>query len=155
MGALHFPETVLVESVKPGSHSLYLRPWAGAPLARFYESSRPQKIEFSRKECVKLDESTLEFVVWHELGHWFRINHVELKEISGREEGTKFLILGAPNSEEGFADAFASYFFIGDLPEHPAQKEELTKLLRKFDEAEIRSFVALVTSKLSAQLKAP
>lgn len=152
MGALHFPETILVETIHTGSRSLCCRPsWTGAPLARYHELSRPQKIEFSRKECAKLDRPTLEFVVWHELGHWFRVNHIKPREIKER-----FLILGAPNAEEGFADAFASHFLLSDEPldsRYPRQREALKEFLVDYNEGEVRSFADLVIEKLSTQLR--
>jgi len=49
------------------------------------------------------------FTLVHELGHWLRVNHIDLKDIVGWDPGHRFLIFGAPNSEEGFADSFATY----------------------------------------------
>ena len=50
-------------------------------------------------------------VILHELGHWFREWRVELSDIMGFEVGEGFFgVYGMPDSEEGFAEAFAAYF---------------------------------------------
>lgn len=46
----------------------------------------------------------------HELGHWFRQEHVELKDIMGWEPGEGYYdVFATPNAEEGYAEAFAVY----------------------------------------------
>jgi len=50
-------------------------------------------------------------VLLHELGHWYRDQAVPLGDIMGWEPGEGFYgVYGMPNSEEGFAEAFATYF---------------------------------------------
>lgn len=49
-------------------------------------------------------------VLYHELGHWYRQEFIELRDIMGWEEGEKFFnCFGVGNSEEGFAECFAVY----------------------------------------------
>jgi hypothetical protein len=58
----------------------------------------------------KLPKPQRTHVIYHELGHWFRDEFVPLNEIMGWEEGENFFIYSMPNSDEGFAEAFAIYF---------------------------------------------
>jgi len=71
-------------------------------------------------------------VLFHEMGHWFREEHVPLADIMGFEEGERYFnVYGAGNSEEGFAEAFATYF---TDPRHlkgryPGLYDEIEKLV--------------------------
>jgi hypothetical protein len=63
------------------------------------------------KKFFKMKKNEQEWVIAHELGHWFREKYVSLGEIMGWEEGENFWIFNPMNSEEGFADAFMYYLF--------------------------------------------
>ena len=141
---LGFPEVRFVDRI-PGPH----------PMARFICESSPQKIEFSRAECSKLiSHETLLFIVCHELGHWCRTNYMELGDILGWNPGEGFLIFGAVNSEEGFANAFAA-FIMGDLDleaHYPEQHAMLAGLLAGHEE-ELRGFSDHTCGWLAEQLQ--
>ena len=81
-------------------------------------------------------------VLFHEVGHWFRDRYIPLSEIMGWSAGEGFLIYGQPNSEEGFAEAFASYF---TDPDHfkrawPAAHSRMRVYVRPLERA-IREWV--------------
>jgi hypothetical protein len=63
------------------------------------------------KKFFKLKKGQQEWVIAHELGHWFRGKYVSLVDIMGWEDGENFWIFGRENSEEGFAEAFMYYLF--------------------------------------------
>ena len=87
-----FPEAIIVKAIQK-KHAQ----------AQFVEDSNV--IEFSREECSRLDPEFLRYVVYHEIGHWFRQNHITPSAIEHR-----WLILDCTEPEEGFADGFAAYF---------------------------------------------
>jgi hypothetical protein len=63
------------------------------------------------KKFFKLKKGEKEWVIGHELGHWFREKYISLVEIMGWEPEQNFWILKRENSEEGFAEAFMYYLF--------------------------------------------
>lgn len=110
---MNFPQTRLVEEIKHEAH----------PVGRYIDRGRPPRIEFSRVECSKLDEDSLRFAVYHEVGHWWRISFVDrsiLKE-HGYGDGDA--------AEERFADAFANFF----VEENPDDK-----LVKHFGDISLR-----------------
>jgi hypothetical protein len=141
---IQLPEVRLVDKISYGSH----------PIGRFINTSNPQRIEFSQTECSKIaSHEPLQFIVCHELGHWFRTNYVELEDIVGWNPGEGFLIFGATNSEEGFADAFAA-FLMGDSDletRYPEQQALLADLLADF-EGELHEFCDRTCEWLAKQL---
>ena len=142
---LRLPEVRIVDKIPHGSH----------PVGRFIGTSSPQQIEFSHAECSRMDSrESLMFIVCHELGHWFRTNHVELEDIMGWNQSEGFLIFGAANSEEGFADAFAAFLMKDpDLEaRYPDQHALLADLLAGFEE-ELRGFCDLTCGWLAKQLQ--
>ena len=135
-----FPETILVKKIKK-KHSQ----------AQFVE--RSNRIEFSREECSKLDPEFLRYVVYHEVGHWFRWNHVGWHRIDG-QHGEGFLILDCTEPEEGFADGFAAYFIEHDTlaRKHPTHDIVLNSLISG-NEERIQDFCKEVIGWLSHQLE--
>lgn len=73
-----------------------------------HDNSRPYIAIYSKFD--KLPANTHEHVIYHELGHWFREQHIQLKDIMGWEKDENFFIYDQLNSEEGFAEAFATLF---------------------------------------------
>ena len=76
------------------------------------------------------------FILLHELGHWFRQENVELADVMGFEPGEGFFdLFGAGNSEEGFADAFATMLYDeGELKKrYPKPYQQLHAWLRGHD----------------------
>ena len=149
---LQLPEVRLVDKISHGSH----------PVSRFIASSYPQRIEFSLAECSRIisqtaashTAATLQFIVCHELGHWVRMNYVKLEDIMGWNPDEGFLIFGAINSEEGFADAFAA-FLMGDSDleaRYPEQHAMLADLLAGHEE-ELRDFCDRTCGWLAEQLQ--
>ena len=129
-----FPETIIVKKIKK-KHSQ----------ARFIEQSN--RIEFSREECSKLDPEFLRYVVYHEIGHWYRWNHVTWY-------GECFLILDCTDREEGFADGFAAHFIERHtlVQKHPRHEKALASLISPHEE-KIRDFCEDVVGWLSHQLE--
>jgi len=138
-----FPETIIVEKIRK-KHSQ----------AQFVETSTPQRIEFSREECSRLKPEFLQYTVYHEIGHWFRWNHIHPCEIEGRNRGEGFLILDCTDPEEGFADGFAAYFI--EYPtlaaKHPEHERRLTVMIGSQEER-IACFCEEVLAWLSHQLE--
>ena len=135
-----FPETIIVKKIRK-KHSQ----------AQFIE--RSNRIEFSRKECSRLDPEFLRYVVYHEIGHWFRWNHVGWHRIDGRhDEG--FLILDCTDPEEGFADGFAAHFIERDTlaRKHPAHDIVLNSMISGHGE-KIQDFCDEVLGWLAEQLE--
>ena len=135
-----FPETIIVKKIRK-KHSQ----------AQFIE--RSNRIEFSREECSKLDPEFLRYVVYHEIGHWFRWNHVGWHRIDGRhDEG--FLILDCTDPEEGFADGFAAHFIERDTlaRKHPAHDIVLNSMISGHGE-KIQDFCDEVLGWLAEQLE--
>ena len=134
-----FPETIIVKEIKK-KHSQ----------AQFIE--RSNRIEFSRKECSRLDPEYLRYVVYHEIGHWFRWNHVGWHRIDGRH-GEGFLILDCTDPEEGFADGFAAYFIERStlIEKHPTHNIVLNSMISG-NEERIQDFCEYVLKWLSHQL---
>ena len=142
---LRLPEVRIVDKIPHGSH----------PVGRFTSTSSPQQIEFSRAECYKLlSREALLYVIYHELGHWFRTNCIRLEDIMGWSQDEGFLIFGNINSEEGFADAFAA-FLMGDPDfeaRYPEQHALLANMLNNFKE-ELRDFCDSTCKWLAKQLQ--
>ena len=134
-----FPETIIVKKIKK-KHSQ----------AQFIE--RSNRIEFSREECSKLNPEFLRYVVYHEIGHWFRWNHVGWHRIDGRH-GEGFLILDCTDPEEGFADGLAAYFIEHDtlIRKHPTHAIVLNSMISG-NEERIQDFCKEVIGWLSHQL---
>ena len=135
-----FPETIIVKKIRK-KHSQ----------AQFIE--RSNRIEFSREECSKLDPEFLRYVVYHEIGHWFRWNHVGWHRIDGRH-GEGFLILDCTDPEEGFADGFAAHFIERDTlaRKHPAHDIVLNSMISGHGE-KIQDFCDEVLGWLAEQLE--
>ena len=136
-----FPDAVIVKTIK-NQHSQ----------ARFIETSN--RIEFSREECSRLDPKFLRYVVYHEIGHWFRWHHIPQHEIDGnRLPGENFLILGCDKPEEGFADGFAAFFLERHVlaRKHPFHELLLAETLSGHEER-IRDFCNDVLGWLTGQL---
>jgi hypothetical protein len=135
-----FPETIIVKKIRK-KHSQ----------AQFIE--RSNRIEFSREECSKLDPEFLRYVVYHEIGHWFRWNHVGWHRIDGRH-GEGFLILDCTDPEEGFADGFAAHFIEHDTlaRKHPTHDIVLNSMISG-NEEKIRDFCDEVLGWLAGQLE--
>lgn len=76
--------------------------------------------------------SVQKWIIAHELGHWFRENNINLSKIIGWEEGENFKIYHLQNSEEGFAEAFASFLFDpNDLKnKYPEQFKKIQKYVK-------------------------
>jgi hypothetical protein len=136
---LSFPKTILVPSI---AHS-------ERPVGRYMDKARPPYIEFSKKECARLDDDTLRFAVYHELGHWFRLTHVP------KELLPVFPPLGSEDHEECFADNFAMYFMnhISMTFEHP-EAEEVVATFLTTHEQEVRDFAEEVLARLKGELAA-
>ena len=136
-----FPETIVVKEIKK-KHSQ----------AQYIE--RSNRIEFSREECSRLDPEYLRYVVYHEIGHWFRWNHVGWHEIDGRRYGEGLLILDCTDREEGFADGFAAHFIERHtlVQKHPRHEKALTSMISAYEE-KIRDFCEDVVGWLSHQLE--
>jgi len=131
-----FPAISMVESIKK-KHAQ----------AQFFEDEN--RIEFSRSECRKRNCLFCSYIIYHEIGHWFRYNHVPLSTISGRgREG--FRILNCHDPEEGFADAFAAYFMEPDTltGKHPEHQKRLADMLADHEDA-IREFCDEITGWLT------
>ena len=107
---MNFP---LVETVDKIAHREH-------PVARFCDKSKPHKIQFSLAECLKLSPDVLEFAVFHELGHWWRVTNVARK----RSTFELFPRVESVNGEERFADGFAAFFLNPSKleREHPEAK---------------------------------
>ena len=135
-----FPETIIVKKIRK-KHSQ----------AQFIE--RSNRIEFSREECSRLDPEFLRYVVYHEIGHWFRWNHVGWHRIDGRH-GEGFLILDCTDPEEGFADGFAAHFIERDTlaRKHPAHDIVLNSMISGHGE-KIQDFCDEVLGWLAEQLE--
>ena len=119
-----FPDAALVKTIRK-QHSQ----------AQFIELSN--RIEFSREECSKLDPEFLRYVIYHEIGHWFRWNHIPQHKIDGsRLPGENFLILDCDEPEEGFADGFAAFFIERHTlnRKHPFHDILLDKMLSDHEE---------------------
>jgi len=139
-----FPNYFLVESIS-GSHN---------PVARFVDEATPQRFEFSREECSKMDDDSLRYTILHELGHWFRVNRVELRDIESRIPEEGFLILGTPNCEEGFADAFAAHFMNdGQLDAHYPRQRAFLAMMISGREDEIEDRCVRMLELLKEQLR--
>ena len=137
-----FPDAALVKTIRK-QHSQ----------AQFIELSN--RIEFSREECSKLDPEFLRYVIYHEIGHWFRWNHIPQHKIDGnRLPGENFLILDCDNPEEGFADGFAAHFIERDTlaRKYPAHNSILNNLISE-NEERIQDFCKDVIGWLSHQLE--
>jgi len=140
MGRLHpFPAVSMVASIKK-KHAQ----------AQLFEDEN--RIEFSRSECRKRNSLFRTYIVYHEIGHWFRHSHVPLSAISGRgREG--FQILDCHDPEEGFADAFAAYYMEpGTLArKHPEHQKRLASLLAGREDT-LREFCDEITGWLAEQI---
>ncbi len=88
-----FPKVVIRAVVAAPSHHA---------LGRY--DPKKNEISFSSKEFFRHDERSKEYAIYHEIGHWFREEILEPKDIRG------FYIFGMDDVEEGFADAFAAWF---------------------------------------------
>jgi len=80
-----------------------------SPDAMFKWINRKPVIELYPK-FYKHPAGVRKHILFHELGHWFREAFVSLSDIMGWKEGENFFIYNTGNSEEGFAEAFASFF---------------------------------------------
>lgn len=121
---------VKVDKLRPGND----------PEATYHNNT----IELSPK-FFKLSKKQREFVLFHELGHWFRDNFVKLADIMGWEDGDKFYnLFSAGNSEEGFADAFAVYCTSPTELErrYPTQHQLLASWVTMVDVAAAKRWVA-------------
>ena len=110
------------------------------------------RIEFSRSECRKRNSLFRTYIVYHEIGHWFRHNHVDLSAIEGkRNEG--FRILDCHDPEEGFADAFAAYYMEPDTlaRKHPEHQKRLANLLAGCEDP-LRGFCNEIAEWLADQI---
>jgi len=143
MSTLIFPDVKLVESLKYGSH----------PQGRFNNIARPPRIELSLSGCKDFNEDLLRFIVFHEIGHWYRWSSIALGDIFGSKPEEVFFIFGSPNSEEGFADAFASYFLerAEMRKRYPDQLQKLSGWLAG-KEHQIAAFADRTLEALSAEL---
>ena len=72
------------------------------------------------------------WILAHEFGHWFREENIPLSDIMGWEEGENFQILSRENSDEGFAEAFAVFFYEpNDLKKrYPEQYSRMKKYVK-------------------------
>jgi hypothetical protein len=93
---------------------------------------------------LALDRPQRAHAMFHEVGHWFRQEHVPLKDIMGFAPGEGFYSTYAQdNSEEGFAEAFAAYFTDrAHLMQHyPREGAVIHRIVAPYDAA-VRGFVA-------------
>lgn len=84
--AIVFPEVELVHHI----------PWPDHPLGRYVRDKR--HVELSRKELLHSNEDIRRYAVYHELGHWWRIERIPDSLVHDGDD------------EEAFADMFALFF---------------------------------------------
>lgn len=122
-GLKPFPATLLVPGALPKKR-----------LAQYRERTTPRRIELSvpRLRAVSLQER--QYVIFHEIGHWFRTEHVPL-EIAG--------------TEESFAHDFGLYFTApGALKHEKPGRYAMVKLLIQKQEKKIRNFAQSMSMKI-------
>jgi hypothetical protein len=94
------------------------------------------------------DAGTRRHVLAHELGHWFRQEHVELRDIMGWEPGEGYFdVFGSPNSEEGYAEAFAVYLT------QPSELRQRYPRLWADMEQRVKAHVGALTAWVDARLR--
>jgi hypothetical protein len=64
-------------------------------LARYMEKAKPQRIELSLPSMSAATLDSRRYIVFHELGHWFRVAYVPME---------------LAETEEKFAEDFATFF---------------------------------------------
>lgn len=96
---------------KPVSESLALFPKITIDSTLDHEAEQRGGYILIGPKFFKLSSKNKAFVLYHELGHWYRDKFVGLSDIMGWKPGEGFYdLFSAGNSEEGFAEAFAVYF---------------------------------------------
>lgn len=91
MSSAVYPKVELVQHI----------PYPGHPLGRYVRERK--RVELSRKELEGRSALERRFALYHELGHWWRTEHVADHLMHGT------------NDEEEFADMFAIFFVGGDM----------------------------------------
>jgi hypothetical protein len=96
--------------IRPEGPRLVIMPMP-SPDERHPEADQDRDMVRLYPKFFRLFPETRRHVLLHELGHWYRQEFIELRDIMGWEEGDKFYnCFWAGNSEEGFAECFAVYW---------------------------------------------
>lgn len=120
-----FPEVRVVDKLLDKS-------WA----AQYRERAKPPRIEFG-PPVLEMSKSEQMIAVYHELGHWFRCEHLPRPK-NGRK------------GEEAFADSFVEYMLSPSRMKRidPVGHAELQMMIRPAHRRKIESFAKQMLRKL-------